>query len=318
MKTISEACSKGETSYFYSLIKAQPMKHKTLYYLLLSSFLIFSCTSKFDGQNGTKEEFYPVGNGKNLKKTVEYQNGEMNGLFKEFYMNGKPKTEAVYVQGRLHGTRRHYFENGTLKAEENYKHGKRDGLYMYNYKNGKPEVERTFYEGKLHGPYKKYYKNDKLEQDYSYNAGKLDGEIKEYYDNGQLKFIAHYEKGNPGTGLKEFNKDGSVINNDFNISVKEINKLAIDQEYHYIFNISPTKGEYHIYEGKLKNDKFYDPSKYYEEIKYKKGEGYNKRFVVYSGDYKMEDFNLIIVKRTEMGNDMIKTKKIRVSLNNYY
>ena len=51
---------------------------------------------------------------------------------------------------------------------------------------------------------------------------------------------------------------------------------------------------------------------------YQKGDGFKKRYIVYSGDYKMEDLNLIATTVTTMGNKMIKTKKIRISLNNYF
>lgn len=296
------------------------LDHKFFSLLLLIVFLTCSCSKEFDGHNGLKKEFYSIGNGTALKQTTEYKNGLKDGVFKEFYINSIVKQEAHYKNGYLHGSRKHYFENGKLKAEESFINGKRDSIFKYYYKNGAVEVERMFSNGKLNGIYNKYYPNGQIEIQHLYANGELDGEIKEFYDNGQVKYIAYFEKGNPGIGLKEFKKDGTPINNHFSIISTEVNKLAFDSDYFYYFNISPKNknNTYEVYEGTLKNNRFFDRNSYYENLPYEAGKGYKRRYVVYSGNYKMEELKLIAKTYTEMGNVMIVTKTIRVSLNNYF
>ncbi|MDB5256929.1 MAG: phophatidylinositol-4-phosphate 5-kinase [Chitinophagaceae bacterium] len=285
--------------------------------LMVSVFLISSCSNKFDGENGVLKEYYEIGNGQALKKVAEYKDGVLNGPYLEYYSNGNVKTDAHYVKGELEGVRKHFFENGKMKAEETYKGGKRNGLYKYYYKNGNVETERYFQNGLKHGMYTQYYKNGKPEFTYNYSQDKMQGENKEYYDNGQVKYIAFFDQGDPAVGLQEFTKDGEVINNDFAIFTKEENTLALKQSYKYVFNIA-SSSDIKLYEGQLRENKYFDKSKYYDLLNVNDNGYYQRRYLVYPGEYEMSDLNIIATKETEMGNLYIKTKKIRVSLNNYF
>jgi antitoxin component YwqK of YwqJK toxin-antitoxin module len=285
--------------------------------LLVIIFFYTSCSSKFDGKNGTLKEYYEIGNGQAIKKTAEYKDGMLNGPYLEYYSNGNVKTDAHYIKGELNGIRKHFYENGKTKAEETYKDGQRNGIYKYYYKDGKVETEYMFANGIKQGIYNKNFKDGKAEIRYNYKDGKQQGENKEYYNNGQIKFIAFFDNGDPAIGLQEFKKDGTVINNDFQLSTKEENSLSLKGSYKYVFNISSSSNT-KIYEGQLRDNKYFDKNKYYDLLMTTPEGYYQRRYIVPSGEYTMEDLNIIATKETDMGNLYIKTKKIRVSLNNYY
>ena len=56
-----------------------------------------------------------------------YKNGKKEGRGKEYYLNGKFKSDAFFIDGLLQGKSIGYYENGNLEYEENYKDGKLEG-----------------------------------------------------------------------------------------------------------------------------------------------------------------------------------------------
>jgi antitoxin component YwqK of YwqJK toxin-antitoxin module len=73
----------------------------------------------------------------------------MDGLRKEYYPDGKLKSEINYSQAVREGMCRLYYDNGRLQASGNYRGGLKEGTWqMYN-ENGKLESEETYMQGKL-------------------------------------------------------------------------------------------------------------------------------------------------------------------------
>ena len=101
-----------------------------------------------------------------------YKNGKKEGRGKEYYLNGKFKSDAFFIDGLLQGKSIGYYENGNLEYEENYKDGKLDGLV------------------------KNYYENGQLKAELNYKNGKLDGLARAYHENGQLHIEENYKDGN--------------------------------------------------------------------------------------------------------------------------
>ena len=98
-----------------------------------------------------------------------YKNGKKEGRGKEYYLNGKFKSDAFFIDGLLQGKSIGYYENGNLEYEENYKDGKLDGLI------------------------KDYYENGQLKSELNYKDGKLEGESTNYDENGNLTSKAIYK-----------------------------------------------------------------------------------------------------------------------------
>ena len=59
----------------------------------------------------------------------------------------KKKTEVNYKNGKVDGLWVDYYENGKKCSEENYKDGKRDGLCTEWYENGQKGMERNLKNG---------------------------------------------------------------------------------------------------------------------------------------------------------------------------
>ncbi len=66
-------------------------------------------------KNGKWTEFYP--GGKNKKFEAVYLMEKLNGIYKEYYNNGKIKAEGEYMNGKKNGTWKVYKENGSIDEE---------------------------------------------------------------------------------------------------------------------------------------------------------------------------------------------------------
>ena len=60
-------------------------------------------------------------------KSVNYNNGQMDGLYKEFYNNGKVQRSISYNNGVIDGLMRYYNEEGEITLEYTYKDGEKIG-----------------------------------------------------------------------------------------------------------------------------------------------------------------------------------------------
>ena len=118
-----------------------------------------------------------------------YKNGKREGRGKEYYLNGKFKSDAFFIDGLLQGKSIGYYENGNLEYEENYKDDKLDGLV------------------------KNYYENGQLKTELNYKNGKLDGLARAYHENGQLHIEENYKNGNLIS--KAIYKDDEMVENLF-------------------------------------------------------------------------------------------------------
>lgn len=60
-------------------------------------------------------------------KEVNYNKGQMDGLYQEFYNNGKIQRSVTYVNGVLDGPMKYYNEEGEVTLEYTYKNGEKVG-----------------------------------------------------------------------------------------------------------------------------------------------------------------------------------------------
>ncbi len=108
--------------------------------------------------------------GKTNKRLGEFRNGYKNGVFTEYYSNGKLKSEVDYLHGKLNGKYISYNEKGNKEYEANYELGLEDGQEIYYHSNGK--IKATF----------------------NYKRGKIiDGIYSIYKDDGSIEKTEHYE-----------------------------------------------------------------------------------------------------------------------------
>ena len=121
-------------------------------------------------------------------KILEFRmvNGLKNGLYQEWYTDGKPKSKGKYLNEIKDDKWTWWYENGQKLKEETYKGGKEDRSWTTWYKNGQKKFEGISKDGKRDG----------LWTDWDENGKKLKEET---YKDGEL------------ISKKEWNEDGSVI-----------------------------------------------------------------------------------------------------------
>jgi tetratricopeptide (TPR) repeat protein len=73
---------------------------------------------------------------KSKRKLGEYSNGYRNGIFTEYYANGKKRSEGKYINGVKDGDHVEWFENGVKKYQINYISGKQNGAAIEWLANG--------------------------------------------------------------------------------------------------------------------------------------------------------------------------------------
>lgn len=77
-------------------------------------------------KTGNWVEYFPNGQ---LKKSVNYVDGEIEGLYLEYYENGKIKTQENYKNGYVEGEKIQYYPNGVAHIVGAYVHSRKSGLW---------------------------------------------------------------------------------------------------------------------------------------------------------------------------------------------
>lgn len=134
--------------------------------------------------------------GKLKSEFKKNDNGQLDGIYREYYENGQLKLECTYKNGQLEGTAKEYYKNKQLSCEYNFKNGQLDGLCKEYYESGKIKEEYYCKNGKFEGTYKKYYTNGKEKSEYNYKNGRAEGTAKEYRINGDIEVEYDYKKVN--------------------------------------------------------------------------------------------------------------------------
>ncbi|MCE2773562.1 MAG: tetratricopeptide repeat protein [Bacteroidetes bacterium] len=87
----------------------------------------------------TVTEYYENGN---RAAEGDYVNGKKSGEWNTYHpVSGWRTTKEEYYQGELDGTRKEYFPNGKVRSQLNFKNGSRRGLLKAFYSNGILETE---------------------------------------------------------------------------------------------------------------------------------------------------------------------------------
>jgi antitoxin component YwqK of YwqJK toxin-antitoxin module len=68
-------------------------------------------------RNGRSSEYFQNGN---IKQSVNYDRGLMDGQVNAYFKNGFIMTEQSYSKGLLHGLSKDFYDNGKVKLEVTY------------------------------------------------------------------------------------------------------------------------------------------------------------------------------------------------------
>ena len=191
------------------------MKHFLLYILLLFSVSLSAqdTINQIDA-NGLKQGYwitYYKEKPEQIKEEGRYKDNKKEGIWKTYFITGKPKSEITYKNNKPNGYAKIYYPNGILQEEGIWKGNKWVGQYRFYHKNGKPAYEWNYNEsGKREGIQKYYYDNGQLMIEGNWSNGKEDGVIKEYDRNGHLKVEKTFNNGKMDITSVKFYKPAPV------------------------------------------------------------------------------------------------------------
>lgn len=104
---------------------------------------------------------------KQLMTEEVYVKGELTGLRKVYFIDGKIAEETQYVNGKKNGFSKIYTTNGTIIEETNYKNGVYEGPAIFRDPNGSVASQGSFKNGAKHGTWK-FFVNGKLKKEEKY------------------------------------------------------------------------------------------------------------------------------------------------------
>jgi len=109
--------------------------------------------------------------------------GLKQGIWKDYYKNGKLKMSSYYQNDTLHGVCYTYYKSGKIESSGMYKNGQKVEDYLYYNQEGLIIMKITFSDGKRK-KLLKYYKKKVI--------------YEEYYKNGEIdKVVVNGEEGKP-------------------------------------------------------------------------------------------------------------------------
>jgi antitoxin component YwqK of YwqJK toxin-antitoxin module len=269
---------------------------KYLFLLSAVAFLVFSCGKT--NENGKK---------------AETKSKDESGL-KEYYSNGKVKTE-ISAKGQLRqGPTRNYDRDGLLLSEVNYDNNIMDGMVTNYYaKSGKINSTFIYKKGIKEGDEIWYYESGKPYRVTPYIKGKIEGVQKHYYEDGKLQAEVTYKNGFAGAGLKEYKADGTLIDDYPTISIRKEDHMKNANKIILIISLSNNKSTVKFYKGALLDGKYLHQDMFSMATQEGKAEmDYN----VPPGTMITKDIVISANYKTPMGNPYVITKRYRVEAAN--
>ena len=153
-----------------------------------------------------QNEYYPDGK---IRISAMFRNGIPEGTRREYNADGNVEKSYLYRNGVVTGEGiikddgnrdglwKDYYADGSLKAEGNYDNGKQIGEWKFYHQNGKIEQTGKFNkQGKFEGVWKWYFDTGKLLKEENYHNGLKDGLSTENDENGQVIEEGEFVNGN--------------------------------------------------------------------------------------------------------------------------
>ncbi|WP_339008520.1 hypothetical protein LC567_03990 [Fusobacterium animalis] len=229
---------------------------------------------------GNIQDYY---SNNNLKKNINIENNEKDGLFETFYPNGEPKEKGYYQNGERIGLFKIFNEDGTLnealeykdieketfydtgelKEKITYNHNVKHGTFKVFYKNGDLKEKGHYEEGKLmwrenykdrklNGLFESFYDTGELKEKKHYKDGEIEGIVEYFYKNGNIKSKEYYEKGKTKRLIEDFFENGNL---------KKRGYYDYENSKKDIFIKMNGLVEYFFEDGELREKSFYKDNK---------------------------------------------------------
>jgi len=138
------------------------MKISQLSINAISLILILNCFG-CNGQINKKETTSKMSEVEEITKNIsskdslkynQYQNEKKQGIWREYYENGKLKSESNFVKGKKEGLCKEWWKTGNLWTEGMYKNDKANGLMKWHNQEGILVAEGNMTDNKRDGRWK--------------------------------------------------------------------------------------------------------------------------------------------------------------------
>ena len=152
--------------------------------------------------------YFPNGQ---IKCTINFENGEFNGVTKEYSESGNLLKEANYVGGTLNGLCTTYYSNMNVESIVMYKDGVVHGKCVTYTEDGKVLRKGEVHDGKFTGIVNAYSDSGILSTTEEYKSDILDGICTAYYPNGNVYLVVPFSNGLFDGVVKKYNEAGVTI-----------------------------------------------------------------------------------------------------------
>lgn len=176
-----------------------------------------------------------------LIEEAEYENGKLNGLFrqidlhsgrevvfryKEDLKHGRhevryPKKHALvgaqiayfadYEEDEIHGFEKSFTEEGQLLSSIPYVRGKREGIAESFTKRGEKRAQIPYENGLREGVALEFYPSGTTKLEVTFIADKREGPEKRYFTSGNLASERHYKEGLLDGCLREWSENATLL-----------------------------------------------------------------------------------------------------------
>jgi antitoxin component YwqK of YwqJK toxin-antitoxin module len=237
-------------------------------------------------------------------------------VVKEYYKNGRLKSETQAMGKLRHGESREYRKDGTLENLIIYENNRKHGPARNYYADGKTvKTEIQYVNGFKNGQAKWYYPDGKIYRITPYENGKIHGIRTTFYENGNKQAEIPYKSGQPGIGLKEYNSDGTPRNSNVKIIFSEQDRISMDNSFRLSISLSSGNRSAEFYRGKLTEGKYWNVE--LSAIPTENGVGVME-FYIPKGTFKMETINIVAREKTSLNNYRILQGEYHLALENKF
>lgn len=177
-------------------------------------------------------------------------------VLKEYFSNGKVKTETSAKGNLRHGLTKNYDRDGHLLSQVNYVNNTREGMATNFYPSGKVNSTLVYKNGIKVGDEIWYYESGQPYRVTPYVNGIANGIQKYYYEDGKIKAELPLKKGDPGLGLKEYKPDGSLITDYPKLVITQKDFIANANKVIINIELSDPRATVKFYRGSLDEGKY--------------------------------------------------------------
>ena len=202
--------------------------------------LDYECTYENGDKNGLYKQWHSNGN---QKFEYSYNNGKKDGLYKQWHSNGNQKFEYSYEKGEKDGLCKEWHSNGNQKFEGSYKDKKKEGLHIGWGENGDWNSIKDYVDGKVNCIEKGDLSQEIIDllptkvSDIDTKYGKMcyastsvlfSGIFQKFDYDGKLDYECTYENGYKNGLYKQWHSNG---NQKFECSYKDGEKDGLCMEW---------------------------------------------------------------------------------------